>query len=663
MQKRQRVYVLFLLVAMLLQGCLPAKLDETPEPTAFPTPVTPDHLSTPGEDFPYVYVMGNGTIQDLDYSPDSSLLAVSSGSTVTIFSSDSMEVAKKLSFGSRVLAASWSPDGTKLAVGLLGGVTEIHETDTWSYVNSFTSSIRMTDLGWNFDGTLLASTAGEYLFVNDAASGENLFAERDSAGAVVWAPDRNQLYLRAEGYYDKARLLDVDTMEIIEADLNPDFASLSFYDAEWVRNGELEQLFLLITNYYYEEANYTAQTGFDAETGINTFVYEIPAGQFEIIIEKNQMVLSDSDGNLIVESINGNSSEEIIAAHSGSILAMDIDISGTLLSTAGSDGVLKIWDTSSWAILWSSEGYYPSFTFMEFIDSSTIAGASINSADIFFLDPNTGELLERIPTPLNSITSLAFLSDHDLFAVSYVDQSYVEGYSENGSSLQIYTMDGVLKTEFTYEALGVCWSERDNALYTWNDEELARWDADSFVRSSIADLTSLFERAIPTIYHSPDCSQIAVPQILPEEVIVFIDLQTGSKRRVEYEAEHALLNVAWSPDLEMLLCSDQYGSVAVMDGETRNIGAFYEVSPSGSGVSNISWSPDNKLTAISTFDGRILVFDPNSGVVKVQLQVPEAVQAISWLEDGKEIAAALADGTILLWPMDDLNAEMPGGES
>jgi WD40 repeat protein len=119
----------------------------------------------------------------------------------------------------------------------------------------------------------------------------------------------------------------------------------------------------------------------------------------------------------------------------------------------------------------------------------------------------------------------------------------------------------------------------------------------------------------------------------------------------------AVLDVAWSPDGNMLALASHY-NVEVWD--TATGAALRTLRAHSAYVCAVIWSPDGKMLASASWDKTVKLWDP---VTQAALQTLKGhsgyVHAVAWSPDGKVLASASEDNTVRLW---NLATEMAGAE-
>ncbi|KZV88419.1 kinase-like protein [Exidia glandulosa HHB12029] len=121
---------------------------------------------------------------------------------------------------------------------------------------------------------------------------------------------------------------------------------------------------------------------------------------------------------------------------------------------------------------------------------------------------------------------------------------------------------------------------------------------------------------------------------------------------------HKPTNIAWSPDMQLLVCfSAGTGAFHVLetynhDGAPR----LFMISEQRSGVTSVAFSPDNRYVAAGSVDNSLRIWNVMLGHCTRVLEHPsllKGVSSISYSPDGRYIAAGSYDGTVRVWDVDD----------
>lgn len=119
---------------------------------------------------------------------------------------------------------------------------------------------------------------------------------------------------------------------------------------------------------------------------------------------------------------------------------------------------------------------------------------------------------------------------------------------------------------------------------------------------------------------------------------------------------HKPTNIAWSPDMQLLVCfSAATGALYVLETYNHD-GAPRLFSGQPSGVTSVAFSPNNRYVAAGSMDNSLRIWNVMLGHCTRVLEHPsllKGVSSISYSPDGRYIAAGSYDGTARIWDVDD----------
>jgi WD40 repeat protein len=136
------------------------------------------------------YLGGDGSMQDLAYSPDGALLVTASAlSGVRLWNTATKTVRYVLmEYGDAVVGVAFSPDGTRVAAGLVYGEIHMWDTATGELVTVLESDAEYTGrITFSPDGSLLASGSSDGLIQLWDVQEGSLLASLD--GQTSWVSD------------------------------------------------------------------------------------------------------------------------------------------------------------------------------------------------------------------------------------------------------------------------------------------------------------------------------------------------------------------------------------------------------------------------------------------------------------------------------------------
>jgi len=258
--------------------------------------------------------------EDLDWSPDGTLLALTAGYEVLLYDAQGSPV-RVIKMAGWSTHAAFSPDGAALAVASDKGVG-LWEAATGAELGAVPGIPRAADVAFSPDGTLLAVAAEETVKVVEVASGQEpyLLIHGDGINSVAFSPDGKMV------------------------------ASSSNYEVKLWLLGQ-------------EEAVQTLKRG----TGGWTMAFS-PDGKLLATDEGQTIKLWDVASGLGQGTLSG---------HSDAVSSVAFSPDGTVLASASADLTVRLWDMAKRHELRSLDGHTDGVLHVVFSpDGAVVASAS-----------------------------------------------------------------------------------------------------------------------------------------------------------------------------------------------------------------------------------------------------------------------------------------------
>ena len=190
-----------------------------------------------------------------------------------VFDVTSNEEIENVSMGEfqTVNALEWSPDGSVIAVGRVGGAIEVYDTDSWDRTEVYETRTQIRSLSWSTDGSRLAAGTGTgTLPILQADSWEvtRNVSVPNPVKSVAWSPDGELL---AHGNGGSMVLRETEDWTVTETlpEVNQSVSTLEW--SEWasyiaVHDGQ--------TMSVYRRSDWSLETSFPAPTQLTGPVFQ-----------------------------------------------------------------------------------------------------------------------------------------------------------------------------------------------------------------------------------------------------------------------------------------------------------------------------------------------------------------------------------------------------
>ena len=550
--------------------------------------------------------LGKGVITTVQPSPDGKWLAIAASLGVYLYDTADQKEIWFHQYDTTPRYLAFSPDSSRLAIGLAGSVMPIVDIQTGETVLELQGEEGIHGV-WAPDGKSILTSAGcEQVLVWDAESGQLTHTLQASKcnnvepGFVnaAWSSDGKRIYI------------------------DSNYGNVSAWDAE----------------------TYQPLVGYQANPPENAFGFDFVTSPTQILFAlKNGLSVAILDGE------TGNIIKELEPK----------DTSAPLDHIAWSpDGKRLLADNS----LWSIETGELLKTFDDFIglawlsDGDTLIGLSINDSGLKAVSATSVKTLYTLDGfgAINGYSSSLFWDGDTLLTYNGIYETHWD--ATNGQILERYPTTSP-----------PTWVSMDYAPLSPDGRFVALPNAisDAISNQQVVQLNAHPDHERDRVAWSPDGKRLVSGDSLGLADTVVWEAETGKvllRLPLDTPGYNPYLGtLAWSPNGKWILEAGSLmnmangmddGMIALWNAQTGEQTHLLTSGMKSERIHAIAWSPDQHWLAAGSDSGNIFLWDMQSFVpVAIMNGHVGGVIGVSWSADGNLLASSSQDGTVLIWKL------------
>ena len=326
-------------------------------------------------------------------------------------------------------------------------------------------------------------------------------------------------------------------------------------------------------------------------------------------------------------------------AHTDTVRALAFSPDGRTLATGSWDGSIKLWDTESGALLWTS-WFTDNIECLTFAPDGRTLASGGDDATVQLWDAHTGAHRQTLSGQGGPVFALAWSPDGSLLASGGVDRVIrLWELSWAQSEISVRLLAG-----HTNWVLGLAFAPDGTKLASGSwDATVRLWDVESL--SLCQTLTGHTER-VRAVAWSPDGSLLASCGF--DHTIWLWDVERSSYRTGLHGHIAGVYDLAFTPDSRSLLSGSEDGTLRVWDverGQCVHILQGYAVS-----LYDVAWSPDGTRLASAGSNTLVTLWDVEGLTTPRLLRSHRSlVFGVAWSPDGRFLASCGLDNAVRLW--------------
>ncbi|MGA4847052.1 trypsin-like peptidase domain-containing protein [Streptomyces sp. G5(2025)] len=331
------------------------------------------------------------------------------------------------------------------------------------------------------------------------------------------------------------------------------------------------------------------------------------------------------------------SGQNLTTEYTDDVLSVAFSPDGKRIATAGSVGIVQMWDVKSGAALTRLKGHTSPVMSVAFSPDGKRLATGSEDYTVRVWDVKAGKSLTTLEGRTSSVLSVAFSPDGKRLATGSEDgtaQVWDVKFEQSLATLKGHT-----------EARAVWFSPDGARLATGSEDGTAQvWDVKS--EQSLATLKGSTDMALSVAF-SPDGKRLATDT--DDGSVQMLDLK--SRKRLATFNDHTtwVSSVVFSPDGKRLVTGTGDGIVQVWDVQSRQ--RLASLKGHTQEVLSVAFSPDGARLATGSEDGTAQVWDMKTEKRLAAFKHRDArgVLAVAFSPDGNRLVAGSSDGIAQTW--------------
>ena len=580
---------------------------------------------------------------------------------------------------------SWSPDGTRLAIGFDDGNIAVLTTQGKEVWQRRVSEEAIYCVAWSPLGNriALATGAGRKILVLSSATGEEHLRRSEVAYEVSWAPDGQRLLFDSNGF--KAKVLGV-----IDGGIVQEFSTQSFLfstTVAWAPQGGhvligydnflmLEERGVVVQEYQSEHQlvglawspDGKAFSAFRVDGILEIWAMGATRPQHQIHLPSVNNVYTNhlswsAEGSLLacaaqncIHLFRPDTAEEVacLRDHSDFVFNVAFSPDGGRLASAAKDGTVRIWDVTGLCASARPAASAPPIQAYLARQAATVGRRSPVAAPASFvpqLPEASASCLGRVRLKIQGNAD-----DVDIktgVAITPDGAQLLVG-AEKGGLRCVDLRSGNVVWEFDQDAgggdLSVSVQHECLACCQWGGKRIS---FHSLETGEVIDRIELEDQ--PWAGRWSFSGEVLAASLRDSNTLIICKPRSPDFTR-RYDGLSNATGVSWSPDDRSIAVGTNEGlkilsvETGVIRSSAGNMRSF-----------GVAWSPDGQRIASGDGDGFLRLWDPHSGALEQQwpLRVEENdvrvsswmfFSDIAWHPDGRHFALVLhRGGSVIVW--------------
>lgn len=380
-------------------------------------------------------------------------------------------------------------------------------------------------------------------------------------------------------------------------------------------------------------------------------VYADQAGNITAVaftFDGTRVLSSSTDGTVILHDRRTGQIIHELNEHDGEVLDIALDGRGSRALTVGEDGRVLLWDLQTGDVIREFEGHTTSITSVNFSPTAERLAAGAEDGTAIIWNTQDGNIEQRLENGHDgAITDLTYTPDGDRLITAGADAKMVSWFPETGNRARVYLGHSGRINRISVSADGSLIASAaavDNAVFIWNVEN------GTLQRRLVGHADQPWDVAFgPTNERVATASQDGSVRIW--------DGVTGEQIARYLGHNAGVTAVAYSPDGLNILSGGQSGQIRLWD--TKSGAELVRFIDHNQPIYSVDYSPDGRLAASGSWDTTLTIWDVQTnrtlrsfgqiGNINPDLGHTDWVVEVDFTSDGAQILSSSYDGRVLRW--------------
>ena len=586
--------------------------------------------------------LGKGEINEMQYSPDGSILAVASDIGIWFYDTRThQEIAFLTDHEGEVTNITFSPEGRYFASRSKHNSEEgkilLWDRSSGAHTTLAVDTGVFLNIGLKFspDGKTLACGIGGTITFWDSVTGEQKSSLTNETiednNYLSFSPDGETIVcVNWDGIVSLWEPISGKHKKTISAQRMFTWSAAMSPDGKTIATG-CENGVVYIHDYNTGELKFTL-TGHSWD--VDNLVYS-PDG-------KTLASASYVDKTVQLWDATTGEHKRTLTGHTWDIRSITFSPDGKILVSGGADDSIRFWDVHTGNHKHTITGHTDWVASVAFSPDGKLIATGYEGRNVCFSDVNTGQLVKMFDGFTAWIPSMVFTTDgKTLVCASGENVHLLDSHTGKHKMLLTGHTSGIHSIALSPDGKIIASGSGDKTICLW--DMLTGKQKIILIGHNHRVYSVAFSPVGKILASASDDDTIRIWDVITGEDKMILTQPAGHEEKIE-----GIMSVAFSPDGKTLASGSRDHIIILWDVDTgtSKMKLFGHKYP----VYSLAFSPDGKTLVSGCMDGDINMWNAHSGEkIKTLTGHTSWVRSIAFSPDGKTLVSGSDDGTVLLW--------------